>query len=124
MQTKAKEFFDQHLEYLASGDLEGMVNNTYAENAILYNAFPIYEQQPWNVVRGRQDILTLFVDYMNFQGAINVEKLYNYIEGDKTISFQAVINSPNSGRWAAGDIWLMNEDFTIIERHYGFAHKL
>jgi len=125
MQTQAKDFFDQHLEYLASGDLEGMVNKTYSENAILYNAFPIYGNlPPWNVVRGRQQILTLFNDYMSFQGAINVERLYNYIEGDKAISFQAIINSPNSGRWAAGDIWLMNDDFTQIERHYGFANKL
>jgi hypothetical protein len=40
------------------------------------------------------------------------------------IPFQAVINSPNFARLAAGDIWFMDADFKMILRHYGFAHKL
>ena len=117
MPSQAKLFFDRHLEYLAQNDLEGMVNDSYHSDAILYNAFPIYAGlPPWNIARGRGDILTLFKDYLDFQGVINVEKVYNY--------FEAVINSPNSGRWAAGDIWFMDADFKMILRHYGFAHKL
>ncbi len=125
MPSQAKIFFDRHLEYLAQNDLAGMVNDSYHENAILYNAFPIYaELPPWNVVRGRQEILRLFKDYLDFQGEIIVEKVHNYFEDGNVISFQAVINSPKSGRWAAGDIWFMDADFKMIMRHYGFAHKL
>jgi hypothetical protein len=40
------------------------------------------------------------------------------------IPFQAVINSPNFARLAAGDIWFMDADFQITLRHYGFADKL
>ena len=108
MPSQAKLFFDRHLEYLAQNDLTGMVNDL----------------PPWNVARGREDILKLFKNYLDFQGEINVEKVYNYFEDGNVISFQAVINSPKSGRWAAGDIWFMDADFKLILRHYGFAHKL
>jgi hypothetical protein len=37
------------------------------------------------------------------------------------IPFHAVINSPNSARLAASDIWFMDADFQMILRHYGFA---
>ncbi|MDJ0719186.1 MAG: hypothetical protein QNJ54_33995 [Prochloraceae cyanobacterium] len=38
-----RNFFDEHnMEYLTTKKAADMVNNTYVEDAILYNAFPIF----------------------------------------------------------------------------------
>ena len=76
MPSQAKLFFDRHLEYLAQNDLTGMVNESYHADAILYNAFPIYaDLPPWNVARGREDILKLFKDYLGNLWSTRVPRL-------------------------------------------------
>ena len=121
--TSGRKFFDEHMEYLATKKVADMVNNTYAEEAILYNAFPLFEDNPPpNVVKGRKALIETFTKYLEYQGEIQVDSLYNFLETDDVISFQATITSPKTGKWAVGDVWLMRSG--QIARHFGFAHKL
>ena len=120
--TPGRKFFDEHMEYLATKRVADMVNNTYAEDAILYNAFPFMDTSPPNVVKGRKALIETFTNYLEYQGEIQVDSLYNFLETDDVISFQATITSPKTGKWAVGDVWLMESG--QIARHFGFAHKL
>ena len=48
--TPGRQFFNEHMEYIAAKDMAGMVTNTYTEDAILYNPFPFLDTPPPNVV--------------------------------------------------------------------------
>jgi predicted SnoaL-like aldol condensation-catalyzing enzyme len=110
------------MHYLETQNVEEMVNKTYKEDAILYNAFPFLDTPPPNVVKGREELIRVFQSYLDYQGEIQVDSLYNFLETEDVISFQATITSPKTGKWVVGDVWLMESG--QIARHFGFAHKL
>ena len=120
--TPGRKFFEEHINYLMTNNVEEMVNKTYKEDAILYNAFPCLDAPPPNVLKGREELIRLFKIYLDYQGEIQVDSLYNFLETEDVISFQGAITSPKTGKWAVGDIWLMESG--QIARHFGFAHKL
>lgn len=122
MTTPGKQFFDEHMKYFASGDMAGMIKDTYTEDAILYNAFPFLDTPPPNVIQGQEELIKVFEAYLEYQGEIQVDSLYNFLETEDVISFQATITSPKTGKWAVGDAWLLRDG--KIARHFGFAHQL
>jgi hypothetical protein len=120
--TLGRNFFDEHMQYIVAKDVAGMIDNTYTEDAILYNAFPFLDTPPPNVIQGPEELKKVFKAYLDWQGEIQVDSLYNFLDTEDVISFQAVITSPNTGKWAVGDVWYMQD--SKIARHFGFAHKL
>ena len=58
---------------------------------------------------------------MEYQGEIKVDDMYNFLDSEDVISFQAVITT-NSGTWAVSDTWLMEGEMKT--KHFGTAHKL
>lgn len=120
--TPGREFFDTHMKYIVAGDMVGMVTDTYTEDAILYNAFPFLDTPPPNVIKGREALIKAFEAYLAYQGEIQVDSLYNFLETEDVISFQATITSPKTGKWAVGDVWTLEDG--KISRHFGFAHRL
>jgi|TARA_A100001011_G_scaffold122679_1_gene129506 hypothetical protein len=117
-----KAFFDTHMEYISKNDMEGMVKDTYSPDAALYNAFPFLDTPPPNIIRGTDELIKAFKGYLEYQGDIQVDKLYNFLDSEEVISFQAVITSSKTGQWAVSDTWLMKNE--MIFRHFGTAHKL
>ncbi|NET02623.1 MAG: hypothetical protein F6K61_19165 [Sphaerospermopsis sp. SIO1G1] len=123
--TPGRQFFDEHMKYIVAGDMVGMITDTYTEDAILYNAFPFLDTPPPNVIQGREALIKVFEAYLAYQGEIQVDSLYNFLETDDVISFQATITSPKTGKWVVGDVWtLVGTDTKKISRHFGFAHRL
>ena len=117
-----KKFFEEHLDYMVKGDIEGMVRQTYTPGATLYNAFPIPgNPPPPNVFTGTEILIVKFKEYMDYQGEIKVNDIYNFLDSEDVISFQAIITS-NTGTWAVSDTWLMEGE--MISKHFGTAHKL
>jgi predicted SnoaL-like aldol condensation-catalyzing enzyme len=117
-----KEFFDKHMEYIVAKDMEGMIRDQYTEDAALYNAFPFLDTPPPNIISGREELVKVFNAYLEYQGEIQVESLYNFLDTEDVISFQAVFTSPKTGKWAVGDTWLMRDG--KIYRHFGFAYQV
>lgn len=99
-----------------------MVRDTYTPDAILLNAFPIFEAPPQNLIRGHQDLISAFQKYMDWQGRIEIISLTNFLEEPGVISFQATLSTANTGTWAAGDCRLLRDG--RILQHIGFAHQL
>jgi len=116
------QFFDDHMKYIYENDMEGMIRDQYTEDAILYNAFPFLDTPPPNVIKGREALTKVFKEYLAYQGEIKVESLFNFLETEDVISFQAVVTSSKTGRWTVGDTWLMRDG--KIARHFGFAYQL
>ena len=122
MAGKGKAFFDRHMEYILANDVEGMVKDTYTEDAILFNAFPFLDTPPPNIIQGHAALIDVFNRYLAYQGSIDLISLYNFLDSDDAISFQATFSTANTGTWAVGDCWLMREG--RIYHHIGFAHQL
>jgi predicted SnoaL-like aldol condensation-catalyzing enzyme len=120
-ETPGKKFFDEHMKYIMAGDVDGMIDNQYAEDAILISPFDILDTQPPHIVKGRQALKDFFNKYLPWQGEINVESLYDFAELPDSIVFHAIFTS-HTGRWVVGDFWHMKDG--LIDRHYSFAHKL
>jgi len=119
--TFGQKFFDVHMEYIRNNDIDGMIDDQYTQDAILISPFDILPTPPPHVVRGNQALKDFFRKYIDWQGHIDVEKLYNFAELDDSINFMAIF-SANTGRWVVGDEWHLVEG--KIDRHYSFAHKL
>ena len=119
--TPGRRFFDEHMEYIFKGDLDGMIDKQYTEDAVLISPFDILEVPPPHIVRGRAALKDFFHKYVAWQGSINVESLYDFAETEDAISFQAVFTS-KTGRWVVGDAWYMRNG--MIAYHFSFAHKI
>ena len=117
-----RQFFDEHMKYIAAKDMSGMVTNTYTKDAIFYNPFPFLDTPPPNVIKGSEELIKVYDAFLEYQGNVQLDSLYNFLEIEDVISFQAVITSPKTGRWSVGDVWIMQNG--KIARHFGIAHKL
>jgi hypothetical protein len=119
--TPGRKFFDQHMAYITTDDVDGMVDAQYTNDAVLISPFDILDTPPPHIVRGNQALKDFFRKYLAWQGAIKVESLYDFAEIDDSISFQAIFTS-KTGRWVVGDAWHMRDG--KIDRHFSFAHKV
>src|SRR5262249_25944324 len=116
-----RKFFDEHMAYIGRNDVDGMIDDQYTQDGVLISPFDILDTPPPHLVRGNQALKEFFRKYLAYQGSINVEKLYNFVETENSIFFQAVFTS-KTGRWVVGDAWHMTGD--KIDTHYSFAHRL
>jgi myosin-crossreactive antigen len=119
--TKGHKFFDDHMAYIYANKIDEMIDDQYAQDAVLISPFNVLPAPPPHVIRGNQALKDFFRTYIGWQGSINVEEVTNFVETEKSIFFQAVFTS-RTGRWAVGDAWHMREG--KIEVHYSFAQKI
>jgi len=120
--TPGKQFFDVHMQYIYANDIDGMIDNQYTEDSVLFSPFDVVEgKKPPHIVKGRAALKEFFRKYLAYQGSINVEELSNFSETDNSIFFQAIFTS-KTGRWAVGDAWHMTNG--MIDTHYSFAQRL
>jgi predicted SnoaL-like aldol condensation-catalyzing enzyme len=119
--TPGRKFFDEHMVYIGNNDVDGMIDDQYTDDAVLISPFDILDTPPPHIVRGNKALNEFFHKYLDWQGAIDVESLYNFAETSDSITFHAIFTS-KTGRWVVGDEWHMRDG--KIDRHYSFAHKL
>jgi hypothetical protein len=119
--SPGRKFFDEHMAYIGGKDVDGLIDDQYTDDAILISPFDILETPPPHVVRGNKALKEFFVKYLDWQGEIRVESLFDFAEAEDSIFFQAVFTS-HTGKWLVGDAWHMDKG--KIDRHYSFAHKL
>jgi len=88
---------------------------------VLISSFDVLSVPPPHIVRGNKALKEFFRTYINWQGSINVESLYDFAETDDSIMFQAIFSS-KTGKWVVGDAWHMRD--RKIDIHYSFAHRI
>ena len=74
--TPGRQFFNEHMEYIAAKDMAGMVTNTYTEDAILYNPFPFLDTPPPNVIQGSEELIKVYNAFLEYQGEVQLHSLY------------------------------------------------
>lgn len=121
MATPGRQFFDEHMAYIYAGDIDGMIDHQYHEDAVLISPFDVLDTPPPHIIRGREALKAFFHTYIAWQGSINVESLYDFAETEDAISFQAIFTS-QTGRWVVGDGWSLKDK--MIAYHFSFAHKI
>jgi hypothetical protein len=112
------------MAYIYAGKIDQMIDDQYAQDAVLISPFDALKTPPPHIIRGNQALKEFFHIYMEYQGSIQVEKLYDFAETEDSIFFQAIFTS-KTGRWVVGDAWHMRGGLTgKIDVHYSFAHKI
>ena len=120
--TPGRKFFDEHMKYIYANDIDGMIDDQYTQDAVLFSPFDVVpDRKPPHVIRGNTALKEFFHRYIAWQGSIDVEELSNFSETDNSIFFQAIFTS-KTGRWAVGDAWHMTDG--KIDTHYSFAQKI
>ncbi len=122
--SPGQKFFDEHMAYIYAGKIDQMIDDQYTQDAVLISPFDALKTPPPHIVRGNKALKEFFHIYMEYQGSIQVEKLYDFAETDNSIFFQAIFTS-KTGKWVVGDAWHMPDGLTgKIDVHYSFAHKI
>lgn len=119
--TPGRKFFDEHMAYIYGGDIDGLIDNQYTQDAVLISPFDVLSSPPPHIVRGNSALKDFFRTYTGWQGSIKVEELYDFAETEDSIFFQAIFTS-DTGRWVVGDAWHMTDG--KIGTHYSFAHDI
>jgi hypothetical protein len=112
------------MAYIYANKIDQMIDDQYTQDAVLISPFDVLNTPPPHIVRGNQALKAFFRTYIDWQGAIEVESLYDFAETESSIFFQAIFTS-KTGKWVVGDAWHMRGGLTgKIEVHYSFAHKI
>ena len=99
------------MAYIYAGKIDQMIDDQFTDDAALISPFDALPTPPPHIVRGNKALKEFFHIYMNYQGSIQVEKLYSFAETDDSIFFQAIFTS-KTGRWVVGDAWHMRGGLT------------
>jgi ketosteroid isomerase-like protein len=123
--SPGQTFFNAHVGYLMSNDLDALVKEQYTEDAVLISPFDVLDTPPPHTLRGRQEIKNFLGKWLAYHGPSQFESLTNFVETEDSISFHSIMVS-QTGRWMLGEAWhvvggLPNGQ---IDRHYGFAYKI
>jgi hypothetical protein len=123
--SPGQQYFNQHVGFLMSNDLDSMISTQYADNAILISPFDVLDTPPPNIVQGHAKLKDFFRKWLDYHGPSNYESLYDFAETEDSISFHAIMNS-QTGKWMLGEAWHIVGGFPNgkIDRHYGFAYKI
>ncbi len=119
--TPGRQFFDQHMSYLNTRELDLLVRTQYSENAVLITPYDILDVPPPHIIPAGPALIDFFAKWLDYHGSMTIDSLYDFAELDDTISFQALMTS-QTGKWVLGEAWHLAGD--KIDRHYGFVHKL
>lgn len=83
--TAGQQFYDEQLEYLFAGDVDGLIDNHYTEDALLVS----YDFD----VRGRDALKKHFRNYLKTLGKLTVKSTDKFRETGDTIFFEASVVS-------------------------------
>ncbi|MFN6559498.1 MAG: nuclear transport factor 2 family protein [Nostoc sp. ChiSLP01] len=115
--SPGRQFFDKHLETIAAGKIDEMVDRDYAEDAVLITFFNGFENTPAPItIRGRENIKKFFHDYLRTIEYIDIKSL-DFTEAENAIFFQAKFNC-KLGLVSVGDAWTIRNG--QIAYHFGF----
>lgn len=84
-ETPGKQFYERQLAYLGAKDVEGLVENQYAEDGEII-AFDF-------TIKGYEALKQHFHNYLDMLGYIKVLSTDKFAETDNTIFFEATVET-------------------------------
>jgi hypothetical protein len=116
-----RPFFDAHMDSLFKRDLDRLLDTQYHDDAILISPAPILAVPPPHIVP-RANLKDFFGRFLDFYGTLHIDSMEDFVALEDSIFFQAVVSSPEAGRWVMGEAWHIVDG--KIDRQYGYSHKL
>ncbi len=101
MTTRGMQFYESQLSYLEANDVEGLVPNQYADDAIIVS----FDFQR----RGQAEILTHFHNYLAQLGYIKLQSTDKFTETDDSIYFEATVKTAG-GVAKVYDVFILNDE--------------
>ena len=86
---KGKDFYKEQLALMASGDIDGLLDKHYHEDAVMVTFDGIR--------RGREELKKYYVDTLKLMGEITYLATEYFAETEDVIIFKAVITSEGRG---------------------------
>jgi hypothetical protein len=107
--------------YLTNRDIDRLLEEQYTPDAVLITPFDILPTPPPHIIPAGPKLKDFFEKWLDYHGEMTVDSLYDFVELDDSISFQALMTT-QTGKWWISEAWHLAGD--KIDRHYGYAHKL
>lgn len=95
-----REFYEAQIRYLVAGDIEGLIDSQYTDDATLVSFD--------NHIHGNAALKEHFKGYLDMLGTLEVVSTDKFVETDDTIFFEATVNS-NFGQAKVFDAWVLRD---------------
>ncbi len=105
--TQGQEFYERQIDFLAKQDIKGLVTTQYHPDAVLVG----FEF----TVRGRDQLLEHFKNYLGHLGKIKLLSTDNFAEIDDAIFFEATVET-DIGEAQVYDVFTFKDGKAI--RHF------
>ncbi|OGA47529.1 MAG: hypothetical protein A3F74_00145 [Betaproteobacteria bacterium RIFCSPLOWO2_12_FULL_62_58] len=105
-----------------AGDIAGMVNNTFHDDATYYHNFHFFDSPPPYVLSGKENIIKAMSVIFERQGKMRVGEVLDWSESDNHIALQILVTSPNTGSWLITDFFGLR-DGKVFE-YFGYGRQL
>ena len=106
-----REFYERQIDYLVAGDVEGLIDNQYTDDALLVS----FDNQ----IRGNAALKEYFKGYVEMLGKLEVVSTDKFVETDDAIFFEATVNT-NFGQAVVFDGWVLRDG--KIAYHFTGVH--
>jgi hypothetical protein len=102
-----RQFYDAQIRYLVAGDVEGLIDNQYTDDATLVS----FDHQ----IKGDAALKEYFKAYLETLGNLEVVSTDKFVETDDSVFFEATV-STNFGQAKVFDAWVLRD--VKISHHF------
>ena len=98
--TPKRQFYDAQIRYLQAGDVEGLIDNQYTDDATLVS----FDNQ----ITGNAALKEYFAGYLKMLGNLEVLSTDRFVETDNSLFFQATVKT-DLGQAVVFDAWVLRD---------------
>ena len=95
-----RRLYDAQIEYLVAGDVEGLIDNNYTDDAQLVSFT--------NQIKGNAALKEYFKGYLQMLGKLEVLSTDKFVETDDSLFFEATVNT-SMGQAVVFDAWVLRD---------------
>ena len=99
-ESPKRRFYEAQIQYLVAGDVEGLIDNQYTEDAQLVS----FDNQ----IKGNAALKEYFKGYLQMLGSLEVVSTDRFVETDDSLFFQATVNT-QLGQAKVYDAWVLRD---------------
>ena len=99
-ESPKRQFYEAQIRYLVAGDVEGLIDNQYTEDATLVS----FDNQ----IHGNAALKEYFKGYLEMLGKLEVVSTDKFVETDDSLFFEATVNT-NFGQAKVFDAWVLRD---------------
>ena len=99
-ESTKRQFYEAQIGYLLAGDVEGLIDNQYTDDATLVS----FDNQ----IHGNAALKVYFKGYLEMLGSIEVVSTDKFVETADSLFFEATVNT-NFGQAKVFDAWVLRD---------------